>query len=146
MDYCVYLFRQCFYIMFMMQVFLGIGPGYFISLISYFLSSESNIDRWNFSTTVSSSHTHEMKTDILGASFFLSQKEHDSLNMMKMERPEMYGEFNKNMESHIYKETKRGCSEAQYEQRRLRQRARYFNHRPEKAAEILHAAENLAEL
>lgn len=130
----------------MMQVFLGVGPGYFIGLISYFFSSESNIDRWNFSAKLTNSHTHEMKTDILGSSFFLPEKEYDSLNLMKMERPEMYNEFNKNMENHIYRETKRECSEAQFEQKRLKQRARYFNHRPEKASEILHTAETLPNL
>ena len=117
----------------MMQVFLGVGPGYFIGLITYFFSSESNIDRWNWSTKMGRSHTHEMKTDTFGTSFYLPEKEYNSLNVMKMERPESYNKFNKNMEQYIYRETKRECSEAQYEQQRLRQRARYFNHRPEKA-------------
>jgi hypothetical protein len=89
-DYCMHLFKQCFYIMFMMQVFLGVGPGYFIGLITYFLSSEANIDRWSWSTKVDRSHTHEMKTETFGTSFFLPEKEYDSLNLMKMERPDMY--------------------------------------------------------
>ena len=100
-DYCVHMFKQVFYCCFMMQIFLGIGPGYFIGLLSYFLSSEANIDRWNYSMKLSRTHTHEMKTDILGTSFFLPENEHDSLNLMKMERPEMYTEFNKNMETMI---------------------------------------------
>lgn len=71
-------------------MFLGIGPGYFIGLITYFLSSDSNIDRWDFDLKQSKSYTHEMKTEVLGASFFLPEKQYDSLNVMKMERPEMY--------------------------------------------------------
>ena len=118
-------------------MFLGIGPGYFISWITYFFSSESNIDPWDFRTGVTQYHQHEMKTSNFGASFFLNQKEYDKLNLMKLERTEKYSEFDNNMENFIYKETKRVCNEAKFEQQRLRQRARYFNHRPERAQEIL---------
>ena len=50
------------------------------------------------------------------------------------------------MEDALVRDARRGCAEAEQEQKRLRQRARYFNHRPEKASEILHHAENLPEL
>ena len=145
-DYCINMCKQCLYMMFMMNLFLGIGPGYFISLFSYYLSNDSNIDRWDYSMKSTNIHIHEIKTDNFGSRFYLNQKEFTKFNKMKNDEPEMYKSFNKNMESHFYKETKRECSEAQFEQKRLRQKARYFNHRPEKAQEILTAAETLSQL
>lgn len=106
--------------MFMMNLFLGIGPGYFISLITYYLSDDSNIDRWDFSMGATKVHIHEMKTENFGTSFYLNKKEYPRFTQMKSENANMYATFNKNMESHIHRETKRECSEAQYEQKRLR--------------------------
>ena len=104
----------------MMNLFLGIGPGYFISLFSYYLSNDSNIDRWDIRMQATNHHIHEVKTDNFGTSFFLNSKEFTKLNKMKNENAEMYGQFNKNLEGHIYKETKRECSEGQFEQKRLK--------------------------
>lgn len=139
-------FKQCFYIMFMMNLFLGIGPGYFIGLISYYMSNDSNIERWDYSFKATKTHVNEHRTSNFGASFYLNQKENDKLDKMKADEPDLFNQFNQNMENMIYKETKRECSEAQYEQKRLKQRARYFNHRPEKAQEILKEAQSLQQL
>ena len=104
----------------MCHMFLGIGPGYFIGLISYYLSDDSNIDRWDISMSATNHHIHEVKTEMFGASFYLNKKEYPRFTKMKSDEPKMFTSFNKNLEGHIHKETKRECSEAQFEQKRLR--------------------------
>jgi hypothetical protein len=56
---------------FLSQIFLGIGPGYFIGWLSYFLSSESNIERWDFRMNATNYHRSEMKTTNFEVPYFL---------------------------------------------------------------------------
>ena len=65
-------------------------------------------------------HRHEMKTINFDVGYFLKEKDYDTLNVMRIERPEKYREFNANMEKHMYTTAKSECNGAKFEQTRLR--------------------------
>jgi len=62
---------------------------------------------------------------------------------LKETKPTSFGDFERNMEKHIYSETKRVCGEARTEKQRLLSKAKYYNHKPEIKENLLRQADNL---
>jgi len=114
-------------------MFFGVNIiGLFFNFIGYFMMSESNINKYDYSLTPDDRHKHKFSSTTLNVNYWLDQSTRDTIQNMKKERPNAFEDFNKNMEKHVYDLTSRHCDEAKFEKKRLLSRANHFNHRPEK--------------
>ena len=89
------------------------------------------MSKYDISYTPDSSRVQFMMTR-LNQPFYIDAATADKFTVMSAEQPEVFKDLMNNIETEKFRQTSKICEAATLEKNTLLQKARYFNHKPEK--------------